>query len=173
MHWRSCPPRDDVRCRGSFPLLLAISAAGRIVLLLLGVGRINRDYDEVELRPLPLLRPIARHHIKLSVFALEDAPFARRRGLLVLASKGILAQLVSPNQRRIVSRSSVTSRRYASLHVLLQNLSPCRNVRHNDRRLDACRLATVSSHPRTTVRWDLVEIWYKVRGGSCFVICCH
>jgi hypothetical protein len=29
-----------------------------------------------------------------------------------------------PNQRRIVSRSSVTSRRYASLHVLLQNLLP-------------------------------------------------
>jgi hypothetical protein len=81
-------------------------------------------HDEVELRPLPLLRPIARHHIKLPVFALEDAAFARRRGLLVLASKGILAQLVSPNQRRIVSRSSVTSRRYASLHVLLQNLLP-------------------------------------------------
>jgi len=31
--------------------------------------------------------------------------------------------------------------------------SPCRNNRHNDRRLDACRLAAVSSHPRTTVRW--------------------
>src|SRR5712692_7025751 len=31
--------------------------------------------------------------------------------------------------------------------------SPCRNARHNDRRLEA-----VSSHPRTTVRWNLVEI---------------
>src|SRR6266566_3601313 len=36
--------------------------------------------------------------------------------------------------------------------------SPCRNARHNDRRLDACRLAAVSSHPRTTARWDLVEV---------------
>src|SRR6266699_6170962 len=36
--------------------------------------------------------------------------------------------------------------------------SPCRHIRHNDRRLDACRLAAVSSHPRTTVRWDLVEV---------------
>src|SRR5262249_44759013 len=36
--------------------------------------------------------------------------------------------------------------------------SPCRNVRHNNHRLDACRLATVSSRPRKTVRWDLVEI---------------
>src|SRR6202050_6006 len=61
---------------------------------------------------------------KLPVFALEGAAFARRRGLLVLASKGILAQPVSPHQRRIVSRSSVTSRRYAPLHVLLQNLLP-------------------------------------------------
>src|SRR5260370_40067530 len=38
--------------------------------------------------------------------------------------------------------------------------SPCRNVHHNDRRLDACRLAAVSSHPRTT---DLVKI--SLRSG--------
>src|SRR5215831_7640077 len=36
--------------------------------------------------------------------------------------------------------------------------SPYRTVRYNNRRLDACSLATVSSRPRKTVRWDLVEI---------------
>jgi len=36
--------------------------------------------------------------------------------------------------------------------------SPYRTVRYNNRRLDACRLATVSSRPRQTVRWDRVEI---------------
>src|SRR6476659_5066828 len=36
--------------------------------------------------------------------------------------------------------------------------SPCRNARHNDRILGACRLPAVSSRPRKTVRWDLVEI---------------
>jgi hypothetical protein len=56
-------------------------------------------------------------------------------------------------RRRILSRPSASSRRYAPLHVLLQNLlptndaSPCRNVPHNGRRLEAA-----SSYPRTTVR---------------------
>src|SRR5260370_25814006 len=36
--------------------------------------------------------------------------------------------------------------------------SPCRNAGHNDRILGACRLPAVSSRPRKTVRWDLVEI---------------
>ena len=36
--------------------------------------------------------------------------------------------------------------------------SPYRTVRHNDRRLDACRLAAVSSRPRKRARWNLVEV---------------
>src|SRR5580700_6800868 len=69
-------------------------AAGRVVLLLLGVGRIDRDDDEVEFGELSLLRPIMGRHVALPIFTLEDAALPRRRALLVLAGKGILAQLV-------------------------------------------------------------------------------
>jgi hypothetical protein len=36
--------------------------------------------------------------------------------------------------------------------------TPGRTVHHSDRKLDASGLAAVSSRPRKTVRWDLVEI---------------
>src|SRR5258707_3223178 len=45
--------------------------------------------------------------------------------------------------------------------------SPCRTIRHNDRRLDACRLAAVSSHPRTTVRW--ISLRSGIRCGEAVV----
>jgi hypothetical protein len=51
----------------------------------------------------------------------------------------------------------VSSRPRAEL-IAPQDASPCRNARHNDRILDACRFPAVSSRPRKTVRWDLVEI---------------
>src|SRR6516162_5178920 len=48
--------------------------------------------------------------------------------------------------------------------------SPCRNVRRNNRRPGACRLAPVSSRRRRTVRWDLVEIACSHGCAWCFVI---
>jgi hypothetical protein len=56
-------------------------------------------------------------------------------------------------QVAIFAEVGVLARPLAELVVA----SPCRIVRHNDRRRDAYRLAAVSSRPRKTVRWDLVE----------------
>src|SRR5262249_45698067 len=71
---------------------------------------------------------------------------------------GLVASALLPDRCFLLRRSGDRSS-YMALRVPgHRRLSPCRNVRHNNHRLDACRLATVSSRPRKTVRWDLVEI---------------
>jgi len=97
----------------------------------------------------------------------------RRIGVLVHGSQtGAVWQL-------IVSRSSVTSRRYASLHVLLQNLLPHQRCvtmpKHPPQRSQTWCLQTCCCliKPSYNSSMALVEIWYKVRGGSCLVIRCH
>jgi hypothetical protein len=63
-----------------------------------------------------------------------------------------------PPTPHATTRRQRASRSFTTDHCPTNDASPCRNARHNDRILDACRLPAVSSRPRKTVRWDLVEI---------------
>jgi hypothetical protein len=87
---------------------------------------------------------IANHHASLPIayrlYLPEEWAKDPGQGVVIFAEVGVLARPLA----ELVAPPTMPS--------------PCRIVRHNDRRLDACGLAAVSSRPRKTARWDLVEV---------------